>query len=77
MLKKRISEIRAGKPHGAQIEKTTLADLHRMLIDDYKANARRSTYRAGTASAHWLEYFSKTKGATERTYALRISRATK
>jgi hypothetical protein len=59
LLKKRIADAANGRPVGAQVEKTTLADLRTMLIDNYKANNRRSTRRAGEAFDHLLAYFSK------------------
>lgn len=58
LLKKRISEVQAGKPHGAQVEKTTLGDLKTMLIDFYKANKMHSTERAAEGDfKHLLAYF--------------------
>ena len=38
LLKKRIGEAAAGKPVGPDVEKTTLADLKRMIEDEYTAN---------------------------------------
>jgi integrase len=56
LLKKRIGEAASGKPVGPDIEKTTLADLKRMIEDEYKANGRRES---GIKSplAHLVAYF--------------------
>ncbi len=51
LLKRRHAEAGAGKPVGSQIERTTLADLITMLVNDYRANQRRSTDRAEQARA--------------------------
>jgi integrase len=52
LLKKRIADVEQGKPVGPQLERTTINDLASMLVDDYKANGRRSLDRAQQACAH-------------------------
>lgn len=56
LLKKRIAEAAAGGPVGHDVEKTTLADLVRMLTDEYEANGRRARVIKAPL-AHLLEYF--------------------
>ena len=56
LLKKRIGEAAAGKPIGPDVEKTTLADLKQMLLDDYEANGRRARVIKAPL-AHLVEYF--------------------
>jgi hypothetical protein len=41
LLKKRIAEAGSGRPFGHDVEKTTLANLAQMVLDDYQANGRR------------------------------------
>lgn len=52
LLKKRISDVNVGKPVGSQIERTTLRDLTQMLLDDYRANGRKTDLTATIAHLH-------------------------
>jgi integrase len=68
LLKKRIAEgQQPGRPIGAQVEKTTLADLAQILLDDYRANGRRSLDRLEFAIAHLKEFFGPERRATDLT----------
>jgi integrase len=57
LLKQRIADAVDGKPAGPTIEKTTVADLAQILIDDYVANERRSLKRARISLNHLTDYF--------------------
>ena len=59
LLKRRIADIQNGKPVGSQIEKTTIADICRIVRDDYRANQRKSADRLDYAVAHLLEFFPR------------------
>jgi hypothetical protein len=49
LLRKRLAAVDAGKPVGASVEKTTLSELAEILLNDYRANGRRSVVRAQIA----------------------------
>lgn len=51
LLRKRHKEMGTGRLVGPDLERTTLADLKRILLDDYRANSRRSLARAEAAWA--------------------------
>ena len=57
LLKKRHSEIAAGRPVGPDVEKTTLEDMAVILKDDYKANKRKSIDRVEDALNHLRGFF--------------------
>ena len=57
LLKQKIGEAAQGRPVGAQIERTSFDDLAQMLLDDYRANGRRSVDRAQQACAHLRDFF--------------------
>jgi hypothetical protein len=57
LLRKRHGEISTGKPVGPQLEKTSFEDLAAMIVNDYKANGRRSLARLEDAIAHLREFF--------------------
>lgn len=57
LLKQRISNAVVGKPVGTQIERTTFADLEKILVDDYVANERRSLRRVKLSLDHLREFF--------------------
>jgi hypothetical protein len=42
LLKQRIGTAAQGKPVGSAVERTSFEDLAQILIDDYKANGRKS-----------------------------------
>lgn len=56
ILKKRHGEIALSKPVGPDLEKTTFEDMAAMIINDYKANSRRSLKRVEDAIDHLREY---------------------
>src|SRR5208282_559768 len=56
LLKKRIADAQSGKPMGPQVEKTTFADLAKILIDDLKANGRKIKKRHAPLE-HAREFF--------------------
>jgi integrase len=43
--------------HRPEVERTSLEDLCQMLLDDYRANQRRSLERIGAALVHLKEHF--------------------
>ena len=49
LLKKRFAEMGKGQLRGPDLEKTTFADLERMILDDYAVNQRRSVPRLKTS----------------------------
>jgi integrase len=57
LLKHRLSEGAAGKPVGSQLERTTFEDLVRILLDNYRANERRSLRRVEGGVKHLREFF--------------------
>jgi integrase len=59
LLKQRIGDVQAGKPVGSQIDRTTLADLTKMLLEDYRANGRRSIDRVEDAIKHLRVFFGE------------------
>jgi integrase len=71
LLKKRIGEAAAGKPVGPDVEKTTLADLKRMIEDEYTANGRRSSV-IKSPLAHLVNHF----GGSCRAFDLTTDRVT-
>jgi integrase len=68
LLKRRIAEAQQpGRPIGAQVEKTTLGNLTEILLNDYRANARRSIDRLEDAIIHLKEFFGPDRRATDLT----------
>ncbi len=57
LLKKRHGEIALGKAVGPDVEKTNFEDMAAMIINDYKANGRRSLARLEDAITHLREFF--------------------
>lgn len=57
LLKQRIGDIQAGKPVGSQIDRTNLDDLTEMLLNDYRANGRKSIDRVEDAIKHLRQFF--------------------
>lgn len=57
LLKKRHGEIALHKPVGPDVQKTTFEDMAAIIVNDYKANGRRSLSRLEDAIAHLREYF--------------------
>ena len=56
LLKRRIGEAGAGTSVGPQAEKTTFKQLTQLLIDDYRANGRRSLKRVKASVGHLLGF---------------------
>jgi hypothetical protein len=52
LLKRRFAEIGTGKVVGQVAERTTFADLERMILDDYDVNHRKSKERVECSLAH-------------------------
>jgi len=68
LLKHRIAQAQQpGRPIGAQVEKTSLADLTDMILNDYRANGRRSIDRLEDAIIHLKEFFGPDRRATDLT----------
>jgi len=57
LLKKRHTEIVAGRPVGPDVERTILEDMVTILINDYTANKRRSINRVQDAVSHLRDFF--------------------
>src|SRR5487761_1430205 len=57
LLKHRLGEAAEGRPIGPQIELTTFDDLVRILLDNYRANGRRSLRRVEGGAKHLREFF--------------------
>jgi site-specific recombinase XerD len=62
LLKKRHGEVGLGKPVGPDIDKTTFEDMATMLVNDYKANRRRSLGRMEDAINHLRRFFGDSRG---------------
>jgi len=58
LLKDRIAAIAQGKPVGPSVDRTKFEDLSRILIDDYRANGRRSIERIEGAIKHLHGFFA-------------------
>ena len=67
LLKRKIADAANGKPVGAQVEKTTLKNITDMVLADYRANGRRSLYRAEHAIPHLRDFFGETTRAGDIT----------
>jgi integrase len=57
LLKRRIGDASQGRTIGPQAEKTRFKQLTQMLIDDYRANGRRSLKRMRASVGHLLAFF--------------------
>ena len=57
LLKKRLGDIGTGRPVGPALERTTFEHLAEMLLNDYRANTRRSLPRALSAVSHLRSAF--------------------
>jgi len=57
LLKKRLGEIGRGRLAGPQVERTTFADLEKMITDDYAVNGRKSVARLHTSLTHLRHHF--------------------
>ena len=57
LRQQRLGQAAVGQAVGPDVTKTTFGDLRTMLLDDYKANGRRSLERAQDAVAHLAACF--------------------
>ena len=57
LLKRRIGDASQGRTIGPQAEKTRFKQLTQLLIDDYRANGRRSLKRIKASVVHLLAFF--------------------
>ena len=57
LLQQRLEAAAQGKPVGPRAGKVTFEDLARILLDDYRANARRSLERVEDALGHLRGFF--------------------
>lgn len=57
LLGKRLGEMGHGRLIGPSVERTTFEDLAKMLLDDYRANERKSMHRAETSTNALRGYF--------------------
>jgi integrase len=57
LLKRRIGDASQGRTIGPQAEKTRFKQLTQLLIDDYRANGRRSLKRIKASVGHLLAFF--------------------
>jgi hypothetical protein len=64
LLKKKLGEAGLGRVHSLEVEHTSLEDLCKMLLDDSRANRRRSLERIGAALAHLPEHFGRMRPVT-------------
>jgi hypothetical protein len=67
LLKRKISDAAAGKPVGAEVDRTTLDDLVAMVEADYRANSRRSLNRIQAAGTHLRTFFGGDRKARDIT----------
>jgi integrase len=61
LLKLRIAEAQSGRPVGTTIERTAFEDLATILVDDYKANGRKSLESIDRALKHLRQFFADYK----------------
>lgn len=61
LLKLRIAEAQSGRPVGPVIERTAFEDLAQMLVDDYKANGRKSLESIVDRLKHLRAFFGDYK----------------
>ncbi len=59
LLKKRLAEIGTGRLIGPDVEKTTFEDLAEMILNDYRANERKSFNRVEDAIEHLRKEFGQ------------------
>jgi integrase len=59
LLKKRLAEMGSGRAPGVDVEKTTYAQLAEMLVNDYRANGRKSLVRVERSVKHLSGFFAE------------------
>jgi integrase len=57
LLKERLGAAAQGRPVGPNVDRTKFEDLARMLVEDYRANGRRSLERIEGALKHLRGFF--------------------
>lgn len=57
LLKKKLADLGAGRPVGPDVDRTTFDDLLTMLVDNYRANGRRSLDKLHSRFRHLQEVF--------------------
>jgi len=57
ILNQGLAAVAQGKPVGPDVERTTLADIFLILVDNYRANGRKSIGRVEDGLRHLREYF--------------------
>ncbi len=67
LLRRRLAEMGRGRLVGPDLEKTTLADLKRMHLDDYRANSRKALKWAETSWTAVEGFFPETTLARDVT----------
>jgi integrase len=75
LLKKRLGEMGQGKLPGRDAERVTLADLCRILVDDYGLKGNRTTVRAQQSLAHVRQHFGENARALDVTADALVSYA--
>jgi integrase len=60
LLRRRLEAAALGNPVGPKVGKTTFEDLTKILLDDYRANGRRSVERMEDALGHLHRFFAAT-----------------
>lgn len=61
LLKQKLGEVGRGRVSSPEVERTTLEDLCEILLNDYRANQRRSVDRVRGSLAHLEEHFGRTR----------------
>jgi integrase len=61
LLRKRLGEVSEAKPVGPDVTRTKFEDLMGLLVDDHKANSRRSTGKLQTTIDHPAAVFAGDK----------------
>ena len=59
-LRQRLEAAALGNPVGRKVGRTTFEDLAKILLDDYRANGRRSLERVEDALGHLHRFFAAT-----------------
>ena len=60
LLAQRLTEMAPGRPLAVDCERVTLADLERIVLDNYDANGRKSRNRVLIAFRHLRPFFERT-----------------
>lgn len=59
LLRERLDDLAKGRPTGPDIERTTVADLHEMIANDYRKNGRRTLGRIEECWQHLKGFFGE------------------